>query len=145
MKRTMLTIGVAGMLVFLAVACLPASPQAASTPQPTVAGEVPLKVESRWTGSYARDIQPIFDQACVRCHGSNVAENGLRLDSYDGVMKGTQFGPIVAPGSPGGSTLVYVIEGVASDKIRMPHQLPSLTVNRIQNIIAWVQAGAPKD
>ncbi|MDP2660802.1 MAG: c-type cytochrome domain-containing protein, partial [Dehalococcoidia bacterium] len=77
--------------------------------------------------------------------GQNVAENGLRLDSYEGVIKGTQFGPVVVPGAPGSSTLVYVIQGISSEKIAMPHRQPQLTPNRIQNVIYWIQAGAKND
>lgn len=145
MKRKILAAGAAGVLAFLTLACTPRSPATPTPVQQPVTGDVPLKVEARWTGSYPRDVQPIFDQYCVRCHGANVAENGLRMDSFEGVMKGTQYGPVVKPGSPGASTLVYVIQGIAADKIRMPHQEPRLTFNRIQNIIYWIEAGAPKD
>ncbi|MDP2726264.1 MAG: c-type cytochrome domain-containing protein [Dehalococcoidia bacterium] len=145
MKQTILAIAVAGALAFLVLACTPRAPAAPTSSQPPVTGEVQLRVEARWTGSYSRDIQPIFDPYCTRCHGSNLAENGLRLDSYEGVMKGTQFGPVVTPGAPGASSLVYVIQGISSEKIRMPHQEPRLTVNRIQNIIYWIEAGARKD
>ncbi|MDO8672587.1 MAG: c-type cytochrome domain-containing protein [Dehalococcoidia bacterium] len=144
MKRTVLA---AGFLVvsLLAVACNPATPPTpVGAPSPAT-GDAPLKVEAKWTGSYSKDIQPIFAQYCVRCHGQNVAENGLRLDSYEGVMKGTQFGPVVVPGQPGSSTVAYLIQGISSEKIAMPHQQPQLTPNRIQNIIYWIQAGAKND
>lgn len=145
MKRIILTICSVALVALLALACNSQPPATPSTSQSPVAGDVPLHVDAKWTGSYSKDIQPIFDQYCVRCHGKNLAENGLRLDSYEGVMKGTQFGPIVTPGSPGSSTLVYVIQGITSDKIRMPHQQPQLTVNRIQNIIYWIGSGAKND
>lgn len=142
MKRTVLAVGA---LAFLLLSCAPRVPATPTAPQVPLSGDVPLKVEARWTGSYSRDIQLIFVQYCTRCHGPSLAENGLRLDSYEGVMKGTQFGPVVTPGAPGASTLVYVIQGISSDRIRMPHQEPRLTVNRIQNIIYWIDSGARKD
>jgi len=145
MKGTILAAGATALLALLVLACAPRTAPTPAPAQPPVAGEVPLKVEARWTGNYARDIQPVFDQYCVRCHGANLAENGLRMDSYEGVMKGTQFGSVVTPGAAGASTLAYVITGTAADKIRMPHQEPRLTVNRIQNVIAWIEAGARKD
>lgn len=145
MKRKILAVGAAYAMILLLAACTLLATPTPQPPKPPVSGEVPLRVEARWTGSYSKDIQPIFDQYCVRCHGSNVAENGLRMDSYEGVMKGTQFGPIITPGAPGASTLVYVVQGIAAEKIRMPHQEPRLTVNRIQNIIYWIESGARKD
>src|SRR3990172_232611 len=129
MKGTILAAGATALLALLVLAGAPprwallgraCPPRAAPPPapaRPPVAGEVPLKVEARWTGNYARDIQPVFDQYCVRCHGANLAENGLRMDSYEGVMKGTQFGSVVTPGAAGASTLAYVITRTAAHKI----------------------------
>lgn len=107
--------------------------------------EVPVFGQLTWTGSYARDIQPIFDEYCVRCHGETLAENGLRLDTYQGVMQGTRGGAVVSPGLASGSTLVWVVEGLAAPEIRMPHADHPLSPNRIQNIILWIDAGAPND
>lgn len=107
--------------------------------------EVPVHGQMTWTGSYALDIQPIFDAYCVRCHGTDVAENGLRLDSYEGVMQGTRSGAVISPGSASGSTLVWVIQGLAAPQIRMPHSERPLSPNRIQNIILWIDARTPNN
>ncbi len=105
--------------------------------------EVGIQGQLNWTGSYALDIQPIFDAYCVRCHGPEVAENGLRLDSYQGVMQGTRSGAVISPGSASSSTLVWVIQGLAAPQIRMPHADRPLSPNRIQNIILWIDARTP--
>lgn len=107
--------------------------------------DVPLAAKTVWAGSYSRDIQPIFDQYCVSCHGAAVAENGLRLDSYANVMKGTTIGAVVIPGSPATSTLLTVTQGTAAPQIQMPHNARKLTANRIENIRLWIQAGASSD
>ena len=116
----------------------PANPAVNPTQEP----DVPLAAKTVWAGSYGHDIQPIFDQYCVSCHGPTRAENRLRLDSYQNAMKGTQFGPVITPGSPTQSTLVSVITGTADPKIRMPHEGQRLTRNRIQNVVLWIEAGA---
>ncbi len=105
----------------------------------------PAPAKLVWTGHYASDIQPIFNQHCVTCHGPSKAENGLRLDSYDGVMKGTQYGPVVAPGSPNTSALVSVVVGTASPSIRMPHGGQRLNEQQVQSIVLWIEAGAPNN
>jgi mono/diheme cytochrome c family protein len=115
----------------------------ASQPGEATPTEVPILGQMSWTGSYARDIQPIFNEYCVRCHGETLAESGLHLDSYRGVMQGTRGGQVVAPGVASGSTLVWVIQGLAAPEIRMPHADRPLSPNRIQNIILWIDAGAP--
>jgi len=119
-----------------------------ATPVPsraTPVADVPLRAKVVWDGSYQRDIQPIFNAYCVQCHRPGRAENGLRLDTYEGTMKGTQFGAVVVPGSATRSTLVAVIQGTASLEIRMPHEERQLSPNRIQNVVLWIEAGAPKD
>jgi mono/diheme cytochrome c family protein len=118
----------------------PGSGEAAPTPT-----EVPVLGQMTWAGSYSRDIQPIFDEYCTRCHGPTLAENGLRLDTYEGVMQGTRGGAVVIPGSAGASTLVWVIQGLAAPEIRMPHSERPLSPNRIQNIVLWIDAGALDD
>lgn len=142
-RALVLTAGVLIWLGSLAVGCREAVPvSSAASPKPA---DVPLRGELRWTGSYAQDIQPTFNAYCVPCHGPTKAENGLRLDTYEGVMKGTRYGAVVTPGSATSSTLVWVIQGLAAEKIRMPHEGAKLTPNRIQNIILWIDAGAKKD
>lgn len=95
--------------------------------------------------SYARDIQPIFDQNCVTCHSAADAHNGLRLDSYEGVMKGTQYGPVVIPGDPELSNLRALIQHETDPSIWMPFHREQLSPHRIQNIINWIKNGAPNN
>ena len=135
-KRLWLILTLFGLLT----AC--ATPSAAT---PTLPPDVPLRSQLVWRGSYAQDIQPVFQEACVECHGPARAENGLRLDTYEGVMKGTQYGAVVKPGSAAASTLAYVIQGTAPQQVRMPHQGVRLSPNRIQNIILWIDAGVPRE
>jgi hypothetical protein len=126
--------------VFL-VSCA-GQPTSVATTSPPLATDVPVAAKTVWAGTYGKDIQPVLDQYCVKCHGVAVAENGLRLDSYDGVMKGTTSGKVVIPGSPATSTLMTVIQGTADPKIQMPHNSGKLSPNRIENIRLWIQAGA---
>ncbi|MBI4301127.1 MAG: hypothetical protein HY664_00790 [Chloroflexi bacterium] len=92
--------------------------------------------------SYVQDIKPIFDQSCIRCHGPVDAHNGLRLDSYEGVMAGTLNGPIVYPGEPSLSNLLTLIKHESSPQIWMPYHQEELSPNRIRNIENWVKDGA---
>ncbi len=117
----------------------PATPTAGATAAPAPpAGKVVF------SGTYSGNVQPIFDQKCVGCHGPSRAENGLRLDSYEGAMKGTQFGAVVVPGQPNQSALVSVVRGTADPRIRMPHEGTRLTEQEVQNIVLWIEAGAPR-
>jgi hypothetical protein len=111
-----------------------------------------LTVASLQTGcaeksvTYLGDVKPIIDVNCASCHvpgGAGYEKSGLRMDSYDGLMKGTKFGAVVVPGSSVSSTLYLLVAGKADPSIRMPHggQDP-LTADEIATIRRWVEPGA---
>jgi cytochrome c553 len=95
--------------------------------------------------TYQANIKPILDAKCVQCHapgGAGFDKSGLRLDSYDAMMKGTKFGPVVVPGSSVSSTLYRLVSGKADPSIRMPHNETALPDADIATIAAWIDQGA---
>lgn len=145
MKRKMIfVIAIVSLVAFsgLVTAC---QGQALAGPSSPVISDVPVKGEVIWAGSYQRDIQPIFDQYCVACHNSEKAANGLRLDTYQGAIKGTQYGRVVIPGEPGGSTLLRILYLTPEPQVHMPNGDIKISKNRIENISLWIQAGAPNN
>ena len=53
------------------------------------------------TVSYSKDVQPIVQTNCAECHTGNgvgLQKSGLDMGSYEGLMKGTKFGPVIVPG-----------------------------------------------
>lgn len=95
--------------------------------------------------TYQADIKPILDTNCVSCHvpgGSGHDQSGLRLDSYEAMMKGTKFGPVVVPGSSVSSTLYRLVAGQADPSIRMPHGQASLPETDVATIATWIDQGA---
>lgn len=99
---------------------------------------------------FSKDIQPILNKTCVECHqvgGKGYEEAGLNLGSYDGVMKGTKYGPVIEPGNSVSSTLVRLIEGRADPSLKMPHgdSAKALTQDEINLIKKWIEQGAQKN
>jgi hypothetical protein len=96
--------------------------------------------------SYKTDVAPILAANCASCHvpgQPGFAASGLDLGSYDSLMKGTKFGPVVLPGDPLTSVLVMLIEGRADPSIKMPHGgAKPLTADEIKVIRRWVKQGA---
>lgn len=96
--------------------------------------------------SYSRDVVPILDKYCKSCHTPGQAGyvvSGFELGSYESLMKGTQFGPVVLPGDPLTSVLVMLIEGRVDPAIRMPHgDAPAPTPEEVLVIRRWVEQGA---
>ncbi len=128
----------------LIVQCAQPAVQPTATPPPPAAS-VPPAWKLVWNGRYSEHIQPIFDQRCVSCHGPNRADKQLRLDSYEGVMRGSEGGAVVVPGSPASSVLLSTVDGTATGSSRMPPTGPRLSDVEIQNIRVWIEAGAPAD
>ena len=48
---------------------------------------------------FARDIQPLFAERCVKCHGSEKQKGGLRLNSKIDALKGGDDGKVIVPGN----------------------------------------------
>jgi uncharacterized membrane protein len=98
------------------------------------------------TVSYQKDVVPILDQHCKSCHMSGqpgYVVSGFEVDSYESLMKGTQFGPVVLPGDPLTSVLVMLIEGRVDPSLRMPHgDATTPTKEQILTIRRWVEQGA---
>jgi hypothetical protein len=96
--------------------------------------------------SFATQVKPILDANCLECHtppmGTGYTASGLDLTTYDGLMKGTKFGPIIVPGNTLSSTLVILIEGKAHPTLRMPHGKEPLQPAQIETIKRWIDQGA---
>lgn len=96
--------------------------------------------------SFSKDVQPIIQANCAECHtgdGTGIQKSGLDMSDYDGLMKGTKFGPVLEPGKSINSTLVLLIEGKADPSINMPHGgMEPLTAADIDTIRVWVDQGA---
>ena len=59
--------------------------------------------------TFAADIQPLFKASCVRCHGEKRPRKGLRLDTLEGVLQGSEEGAVVKVGDSANSELVKAI------------------------------------
>jgi hypothetical protein len=95
--------------------------------------------------SFKEDVFPIFKGRCIDCHqpgGQGYEQSGLDLSTYQGVMKGTKFGPIVIPGDPDTSNLMWLLDWRASPELRMPHGKKKLSTCDRDEIRAWIREGA---
>jgi mono/diheme cytochrome c family protein len=92
---------------------------------------------------YVKRIHPIFDANCLACHGAGKIQGGLRLDTYDFVMKGGKDGAVIAPHNSENSMLIERITLPASNQHFMPAEgRPPLKPEEIALIRAWIQQGA---
>ncbi len=107
--------------------------------------------------SFADDVQPIFSEHCAECHaqgGEGSIASGFSVSDYDSVMRGTQFGEVIIPGSSVSSTLYLMVAQKTSPEIQMPpHHKQSLAVGRgialsedqVEIIRLWIDQGAKQN
>jgi mono/diheme cytochrome c family protein len=72
---------------------------------------------------FRRDIQPILQTSCFKCHGPTRARGGLRLDDRSAAMRGGDSGPILLAGRSGESLIVRRILGLDGED-PMPKEDP---------------------
>ena len=96
--------------------------------------------------SYSQDVKPIIDKHCIECHlagGPGEVASGFNMTTYDSLMKGARFGPMVIAGDVEGSNMLVLMEGRADPSISMPHgQQKSVAKEDIQTIRLWIKQGA---
>ena len=87
--------------------------------------------------SYTRDVQPILESRCAKCHMGDFVSEGLDMNTYETLLAGSQNGPVIVPGDANDSLLIEkVVEG------DMPKRGPRLTPLQIQTLKDWINAGA---
>jgi glucose/arabinose dehydrogenase len=97
------------------------------------AGPAPAAID------FQRDVQPIFKEHCVTCHGPTQQFGGLRLDRRaDALRGGTQTD--IGPGNASGSRLYHRVIGTAFGQ-QMPPPGP-LTLEQTEIIRQWIDEGA---
>ena len=92
---------------------------------------------------FAVRVEPVFQQNCVGCHGRSSQKSGLRLDSYEALMRGGKSGPAVKAGDLNHSGLFQRVSSPhGSEKIMPPQGKPPLSADQIKLIELWISAGA---
>ncbi len=91
---------------------------------------------------FARDIRPLFEQHCVKCHGPEKEKSGWRSDVKDVALKGgDNYAPNIVPGKSEQSPLIHFVAGLEKDML-MPQKGDRLTDVEIGLLRAWIDQGA---
>ncbi len=92
---------------------------------------------------YSVHVEPLFQRSCVSCHRPEKHKGGLRMDSYEQLMKGGDDGPAVVPGNLKKSDLIRRVHLPSTDDDSMPSDGDKpLTPEEIQMVERWISAGA---
>src|SRR3954466_12786838 len=90
---------------------------------------------------FVKDIQPIFADRCLGCHGPKKQEAEFRLDAKEIAMKGGELGPAILPGNSADSLLVRFVGGLEPDHV-MPKKGERLSTEQVSVLRAWIDQGA---
>jgi mono/diheme cytochrome c family protein len=91
---------------------------------------------------FVRDVRPIFEAHCIKCHGPEKQKSGYRLDVKAIALNGGDSGtPNIVPGLGATSPLMKFIAGEVED-MRMPPKGEALAPAEIATLKAWIDSGA---
>jgi mono/diheme cytochrome c family protein len=90
---------------------------------------------------FTRDVLSVLKATCNSCHGEKKQIAGLRLDSYEAIMKGSAAGEVVVPGKSEESELIGRLRGEGG-AAQMPLGFRPLSEEQIQTIERWIDEGA---
>ena len=91
---------------------------------------------------FTKDIQPLFEASCVKCHAKGKAKGGLSLETRETFLKGGDTGPAAEPGKSAESLIVEMVSGTDPDSV-MPKKGKRWTPEEVGLLRAWIDHGMP--
>jgi mono/diheme cytochrome c family protein len=91
---------------------------------------------------FAKDIQPVLQQNCVKCHGPEKQKGKMRLDSREAALKGGKAGPAFVVNDAAKSEMVRRLTLPKTDDDFMPSEGEPLSKAQIDLIKEWINQGA---
>jgi len=139
MKRSLFGMAVASAFAFSLVTVTAADKKFDPTKLPPAATATGVTFE--------KDIKPIFEKSCTKCHGGDKPKSKLDLTSLATTIKGGKNAPDVVAGKSAESPLVYAVAHAGDEDDFMPPpdnkaKIPPLTKEQVGLIRAWIDQGA---
>jgi mono/diheme cytochrome c family protein len=102
-----------------------------------------LRAQPQATVDFERTILPLFKSRCYQCHDERKHMSGLRLDVRSRALRGGESGkPAIVPGRPDQSDIIRRVTSAVPEEA-MPSKGERLTPAQVQELRAWIAAGAP--
>jgi hypothetical protein len=91
---------------------------------------------------FVKDVQPILEKNCVKCHGTEKQKSDYRVDMRDVALKGGEsHAPNIIPGKSAESPLIRFVAGLDED-MRMPPKGEPVSAEQIGILRRWIDDGA---
>jgi hypothetical protein len=93
--------------------------------------------------AFARDIRPLLEARCWKCHGDTKHESGLSLHRREAALAGGDSGKEFEPGKSAESRLIRYVSGFDSDTVMPPDgEGERLSAEQVGLLRAWIDQGA---
>ena len=94
--------------------------------------------------SFEREVLPLLEKRCNKCHHADESQGGLDLSRVETIQRGgDELGAAIVSGKPELSPLIQVLTGQAEPA--MPNEGVSLPEAEIALLSRWIQEGANDD
>lgn len=100
-----------------------------------------LSSSARAEVDFVKDIKPILEDSCLKCHSGSDPKGKLKMDTRANLLKGGKNGEVVTVGKSGDSRLYELITLGKNEDGRMPPDGEPLTKEQIQKIKEWIDTG----
>jgi hypothetical protein len=90
---------------------------------------------------FVKDIQPLFESSCVKCHAKGKDRGGLSIETHEGLLKGGDTGAAIVPGDSAKSLMLELVASDDKDSL-MPRRGKRWTPEQIGLLRAWIDQGA---
>jgi mono/diheme cytochrome c family protein len=91
---------------------------------------------------FARDIKPILEENCLRCHGPEKPKSQFRLDNRAAALKGGDGGVDILPGNSAQSPLIHNVAYLVEDSEMPPiGKGNQLTPAQVSTLRGWIDQG----
>ena len=90
---------------------------------------------------FTKDIQPLFEASCVKCHAKGKDKGGLSIERRELFLKGGDTGPAAIAGNSAKSLIVELVSSKDPDTA-MPKKGTKWTPEQVGLLRAWIDQGA---
>ncbi len=131
--RTTQSLTLSSLLVFGSFLAAVAAPDLSKLP--------PASTKTGLT--FAKDIKPLFEKSCFKCHGAEKQKGKLRVDSLEATLKGSENGEILTKGDGKKGSLIVSLARLEEDSAMPPDGKGTpLTPEEVGLVRAWIDQGA---
>lgn len=88
---------------------------------------------------FEKQVRPLLVENCLGCHGEQKQRGGLRMDSREFLLKGTDNGPGLVPGKPDESRVIQAVRHEGDYSMPPKGKLPQPAIDVL---VEWVKQGA---